>query len=230
MPWNVGSTPKTVGVSANGFGISFDGVKRLRAVDAPTPSTVDWITRRSARLSPADTWRRRWNACWSGAGRDSTIRLRTPIDSITAITCCCAPAPIDSIATTAATPKIMPSMVSSERSLCANRLSMPIVSVGSTSRVITGGLRERRPAWPDLLAAGLVDAAPRRVGSASATSVPSATPSTTADVSVLPMTLTGVGVKPPTPPPRVNTTVPPSRSNTAPRGTCSTPTCGAPRW
>ena len=26
----------------------------------------------------------------------------------------------------------------------------------------------------------------------------------------------------------MNTTVPPSRSNTAPRGTCSTPTCGAP--
>ena len=63
IPWNDGSTPKTVGVSANGFGISFDGVKRLRAVDAPTPSTVDWITRMSARLSPAETCRSRWNAC-----------------------------------------------------------------------------------------------------------------------------------------------------------------------
>ena len=40
-----------------------------------------------------------------------------------AITCCCAPAPIDSIATTAATPKIMPSMVSSVRSLWRSRLS-----------------------------------------------------------------------------------------------------------
>ena len=63
MPWNVGSTPKTVGVSANGFGISFDGVNRLRAVDAPTPSTVDLITRMSARLSRAETCRSRWNAC-----------------------------------------------------------------------------------------------------------------------------------------------------------------------
>jgi hypothetical protein len=34
-----------------------------------------------------------------------------------AITCCCAPAPIDSIDRTAATPKIMPSMVSAVRSL-----------------------------------------------------------------------------------------------------------------
>jgi hypothetical protein len=34
-----------------------------------------------------------------------------------AITCCCAPAPIDSIARTAATPKIIPSIVSSVRSL-----------------------------------------------------------------------------------------------------------------
>ena len=34
-----------------------------------------------------------------------------------AITSCWAPAPIDSMATTAATPKIIPSMVRSERSL-----------------------------------------------------------------------------------------------------------------
>ena len=42
-----------------------------------------------------------------------------------AITCCCAPAPIDSIETTAATPKIMPSIVSSERSLWTRRFSSP---------------------------------------------------------------------------------------------------------
>ena len=77
------------------------------------------------------------------------------------------------------------------------------------------------------VADGADDAGPRRVGSASATCVPSPTPSTTVEVSVLPSTLTGVGVKPLTLPPRTNTTVPPSRSNTAPRGTCSTPTCGA---
>ena len=38
-----------------------------------------------------------------------------------ASTCCCAPAPIDIIDTTAATPKIIPSMVSSERSLLAQQ-------------------------------------------------------------------------------------------------------------
>src|SRR5689334_9910310 len=38
----------------------------------------------------------------------------------------CAPAVIESMATTAPTPKIMPSMVSRLRSLCAKRLAMPI--------------------------------------------------------------------------------------------------------
>ena len=42
----------------------------------------------------------------------------------------CAPAVIDNIATTAPTPKIIPSMVSKLRSLCANRLAMPINSSG----------------------------------------------------------------------------------------------------
>src|ERR1051326_4462050 len=50
-----------------------------------------------------------------------------------AITSCCAPAPIDSIATTAATPKIIPSIVSSERSLCARRFSRPRRNSGRTS-------------------------------------------------------------------------------------------------
>ena len=53
-----------------------------------------------------------------------------------AITSCCAPAPIDSIAMTAATPKIMPIIVSSERSLCARRLSKPRRSSGRKSEVV----------------------------------------------------------------------------------------------
>src|SRR4029079_8412284 len=40
-------------------------------------------------------------------------------------TCCCAPAPIDIIDTTSATPKIIPSMVSSERSLWTINVSRP---------------------------------------------------------------------------------------------------------
>src|SRR5581483_12228188 len=42
----------------------------------------------------------------------------------------CAPAVIESIATTAPTPKIMPSMVSRLRSLCAKRLASPIFNSG----------------------------------------------------------------------------------------------------
>ena len=53
-----------------------------------------------------------------------------------AMTSCCAPAPIDSMATTAATPKIIPIIVSSERSLCARRLSNPRRSSGRKSDVV----------------------------------------------------------------------------------------------
>ena len=46
-----------------------------------------------------------------------------------------APAPIDSMAITAPTPKIMPSMVSAERSLCAARFSS---ALRSASRGLIG--------------------------------------------------------------------------------------------
>ena len=42
-----------------------------------------------------------------------------------ASTCCCAPAPMDIIDTTAATPKIIPSIVRSERTLLASSVSIP---------------------------------------------------------------------------------------------------------
>src|ERR1035437_3896508 len=44
----------------------------------------------------------------------------------------CAPAVMESMATTAPTPKIMPSMVSRLRSLCANKLAIPINNSGPT--------------------------------------------------------------------------------------------------
>src|ERR1044071_2963280 len=47
----------------------------------------------------------------------------------------CAPAVMDSIATTAPTPKIMPSMVSRLRSLCAKRLASPILISGRTCKI-----------------------------------------------------------------------------------------------
>src|ERR1700730_14212384 len=42
----------------------------------------------------------------------------------------CAPAVMESMATTAPTPKIMPNMVSKLRSLCAKRLASPIFNSG----------------------------------------------------------------------------------------------------
>src|SRR5260370_4342496 len=59
------------------------------------------------------------------------MRLRTPSRSMNAMTFCCAPAPMEGIATTAATPKIMTSMVSRERSLWLVRFSNPNTISGS---------------------------------------------------------------------------------------------------
>ena len=64
-----------------------------------------------------------------------------------AITCCCAPAPIDSIATTAATPKIIPSIVSSVRSLWRSRFSMLRPRSGSQSVEVIA-TRAAAPAAP----------------------------------------------------------------------------------
>src|SRR5258708_5529184 len=59
------------------------------------------------------------------------MRLRTPSCSMKAMTFCCAPAPMESMATTAATPKIMPSIVRRERSLWLARFSNPKTRSGS---------------------------------------------------------------------------------------------------
>src|SRR6266568_5822482 len=116
-----------------GRGVSFDGVNRLRALTAEIPSRFVWIIRRSWNDRPEDSLRTFCSVWLSGASRASTIRLRTPSCSMKAITSCCAPAPIDSMATTAATPKIMPSIVSIERSLCARRFSSPRRNSGRKS-------------------------------------------------------------------------------------------------
>src|SRR5437016_1220597 len=71
------------------------------------------------------------------------MMLRTPSCSMKAITFCCAPAPIDNMATTAATPKIMPSMVSRERSLCVARFSRPRNRSGSHCVSVRGSAKER---------------------------------------------------------------------------------------
>src|SRR5512142_2558687 len=58
------------------------------------------------------------------------MMLLTPSWSMKLIISFCAPAVMDNIATTAPTPKIMPSIVSRLRSLCAKRLASPIFSSG----------------------------------------------------------------------------------------------------
>src|SRR3954452_7878289 len=58
------------------------------------------------------------------------MMLFTPSWSMKLIISFCAPAVIESMATTAPTPKIMPSMVSKLRSLCAKRLASPIFNSG----------------------------------------------------------------------------------------------------
>src|SRR5580704_11593754 len=61
-----------------------------------------------------------------------------------AITFCCAPAPIESIATTAATPKIIPNMVSNDRSLWLAKFSRPKARSGShCSRDLDGAMEVR---------------------------------------------------------------------------------------
>src|SRR5690348_9127642 len=63
------------------------------------------------------------------------MMLFTPNWSMKLIISFCAPAVMDSIATTAPTPKIMPSIVSRLRSLWANRLANPIFNSGRTCEI-----------------------------------------------------------------------------------------------
>ncbi len=149
------------------------------------------MTRRSWNVRPGEILRTFCSDSQFEASRASTIRLRTPSCSMNAITSCCAPAPIDSMATTAATPKIMPSIVSSERSLCARRLSSPSRSSGRKSVGRAGDAsagdahldapRAEHRAW---LPRRTSLARARRWDRSSATSVPSGRPSSAARLSV----------------------------------------------
>src|SRR6266852_451011 len=79
-------------MSCCGFGTILPGVNRLRGVLWTTPVTLDWITRKSRRVRPREILR---TFCMSSqvlASRASTITLRTPICSISAMTCARAPA------------------------------------------------------------------------------------------------------------------------------------------
>ena len=147
-----------------------------------------------------------------------------------AMTCCCAPAPIDSIATTAATPKIMPSIVSSERSLWTRRLSSP--SCRSCIPEPNCDLGSRRNAVITEPAPGCTGPAlPAPVfasasGFRSATSVPTGRFVTTICVSVRCDTFTSRGSN--ERPWRTNTTGLPSCSKSAWRGRYRASLIGAP--
>src|ERR1051326_6562521 len=73
-----------------------------------------------------------WCSFRSRASCASTMMLFTPNWSMKLIISFCAPAVMESMATTAPTPRIMPNMVSRLRSLCAKRLESPIISSGKT--------------------------------------------------------------------------------------------------
>src|SRR5215831_16687980 len=112
------------------LGRSFWGLNRLRGVIATRPETFSLMARKSRKLSPGETARTVWSSLRSTASCASTMMLLTPSWSMKLIISFCAPAVIESMATTAPTPKIMPSMVSKLRSLCAKRLASPIFSSG----------------------------------------------------------------------------------------------------
>src|SRR5688572_27970572 len=105
---------------------------RFLALDAAISPRFASRPRRSCRVRPAESLLTRCKVCGSVASRASTMTLRTPSCSMNAIACYSAPAPMESIATTAATPKIIPSIVSRARSLWERRLSRPSRSSSAT--------------------------------------------------------------------------------------------------
>ena len=135
IDWYSVATPNTTGMSRPGRGSNAVGVNRLRGEMAEIAGTLAWTRRMSLNVSPGEIARILFSVCQSVASRASTIRLRTPRFSMNAMTCCCAPAPIDSMATTAATPQIIPSIVRSDRSLCASRFSRPMRTSGPSRDV-----------------------------------------------------------------------------------------------
>src|SRR5215831_1380664 len=114
------------------LGSSFCGLKRLRGVMATRPLTFSLMARKSRKLSPCEIARTCCSSLRSTASRASTMMLFTPSWSMKLIISFCAPAVMESIATTAPTPKIMPSIVSRLRSLCARRLESPMNNSGKT--------------------------------------------------------------------------------------------------
>src|ERR1700710_1628310 len=95
---------------------------RMRGATRSTPGTASAMAAASRWETPSDFWRISFSSS-SLKFLARTSRLRSPSRSIEASAWRSAPAPIDIMAITAPTPKIMPSMVSAERSLCAARLS-----------------------------------------------------------------------------------------------------------
>ena len=125
-----GSTPISCGGSWLVFGSTRCGLKRLRGVIASRPCTFSEIARKSRNVRPGEMARTCCSSLRSTASRASMMMLFTPSWSMKLIISFCAPAVMESMATTAPTPKIMPSMVSRLRSLCARRLESPMYSSG----------------------------------------------------------------------------------------------------
>ncbi len=94
----------------------------MRGATSSTPGMASAMAAASRCETPSEVWRISANSS-SLKVLARTRTLRNPSRSIVARAWRSAPAPMDIMAITAPTPKIMPSMVSAERSLCAARLS-----------------------------------------------------------------------------------------------------------
>ena len=183
-------------MSCWGLGIIFEGVKRLRAVESSIPEVLARMVRKSWKVRPGEIWRIFCLACQSVTSLPSIMRLRTPSCSINAITCCCAPAPMESMETTAATPKIMPSMVRKVRILCTTKRVQTLAEFRQNIPPTLRSTRRCRGGWGDKGGRSAHLPPPPTVGDAAveafsacssgftkATSVPAASPSIATRVS-----------------------------------------------
>ena len=127
------STPNTVGLGPCPVGErTFQGSIAILGRPASTPGTAcgDGL---GVALGDAERAAADLAAALVVEVLARTRTLRRPSRSMSASASRSAPAPIDSMAITAPTPKIMPSMVSAERSLCAARLASAVARASRKS-------------------------------------------------------------------------------------------------
>ncbi len=107
---------------------TFQASTSIFATTRSTPGTASRIAVASRLDSPADFLRISVSSFSRSKRLSFTTTFRRPIASMISSAWRSAPAPIESIAITAPTPKMIPSIARSERSAWWRRLSMPELS------------------------------------------------------------------------------------------------------